>query len=241
MISRPHQIADRHLRRRAVVYVRQSSPEQVRANIGSAAVQRDLVQRLAAWGWQSSMIDLLDDDLGITGSRAGARDGFNHLLERMQVEEGIKMRRSDGTQGVPDTGGAGTGEPGAVDVALVGVRPGFPARGSPWTSGGPKGRVAWVSAGLARCRRRPGGPGGRWRAGVECRESPAWRPLGPALCAAGEPEREGERPGPETGVASPNRSGTASNVMEAPRHGEYRGGVVTNKTRAGARNDSRAT
>jgi DNA invertase Pin-like site-specific DNA recombinase len=87
MISRPHQIADRHLRRRAVVYVRQSSPEQVRANIGSAAVQRDLVQRLAAWGWQSSMIDLLDDDLGITGSRAGARDGFNHLLERMQVGE----------------------------------------------------------------------------------------------------------------------------------------------------------
>jgi DNA invertase Pin-like site-specific DNA recombinase len=87
MISRPHQIADRHLQRRAVVYVRQSSPEQVGTNIGSTAVQRDLVQRLAAWGWQASMIDLIDDDLGITGSRAGARDGFNHLLERMQVGE----------------------------------------------------------------------------------------------------------------------------------------------------------
>jgi DNA invertase Pin-like site-specific DNA recombinase len=87
MISRPYQIADRHLGRRAVAYVRQSSPEQVRANIGSTAVQRDLAGKLEAWSWPSTMIEVLDDDLGISGSRAGARDGFNNLLERMKAGE----------------------------------------------------------------------------------------------------------------------------------------------------------
>jgi DNA invertase Pin-like site-specific DNA recombinase len=87
MISRPHQITDRHLRRGAIVYVRQSSPEQVRANIGSAAVQRDLAEKVAGWGWSRAMIEVLDDDLGISGSRPGARDGFNHLLDRMKADE----------------------------------------------------------------------------------------------------------------------------------------------------------
>ena len=86
MISRPHQITDSHLRRRAIVYVRQSSLEQVRVNIGSTAVQRDLTQKLEASGWLPP-IEVVDDDLGVSGSRAGARDGFNHLLERMKAGE----------------------------------------------------------------------------------------------------------------------------------------------------------
>lgn len=87
MISRPPQITDRHLRRRAAVYIRQSSFEQVRANFGSAEVQRDLAPKLEAWGWAPSMIDTLEGDLGISGARAGVRDEFNRLLDRMTAGE----------------------------------------------------------------------------------------------------------------------------------------------------------
>jgi len=86
-MTRPREIQDHHLARRAVVYIRQSSPEQVRANTGSAAVQRDLVDKVSAWGWPTSMIDISDGDLGVSGSRPGARDDFNWLLERMKANE----------------------------------------------------------------------------------------------------------------------------------------------------------
>lgn len=85
MITRPPQITDHHLRRRAVVYIRQSSPEQVRENVGSAAVQRDLVRKLEAWGWAPEMVDVLDEDLGMSGSRPGAREAFNQLLDQMKA------------------------------------------------------------------------------------------------------------------------------------------------------------
>src|SRR5262245_38725951 len=87
MSSRPHQIADDHLRRKAIVYVRQSSPYQVRENSGSTAVQRDVVAKVAAWGWPPDQIEALDDDLGVSGSLPGARDGFQQLLNRMRQGE----------------------------------------------------------------------------------------------------------------------------------------------------------
>lgn len=87
MSSRPYQIGDHHLRRKAIVYVRQSSPYQVRENIGSTAVQRDLVAKIAAWGWPPTHIEEVDDDLGVSGSWAGTRDGFKHLLDRMRQDE----------------------------------------------------------------------------------------------------------------------------------------------------------
>src|SRR5262249_52467091 len=87
MISRPAQITDRHLARRAVAYIRQSSPEQTLRNVGSTAIQQDLVLKLEAWGWPPTMIRLVDTDLGITGSRRGAREGFAELVEQMKADE----------------------------------------------------------------------------------------------------------------------------------------------------------
>jgi hypothetical protein len=54
---------------------------------------------------------------------------------------------------------------------------------------------------------------------------------------------EGTQGVPDAGGAgAPKRSGTVSNVMEAPRNGKYRGCVViNNQTRAGARHDGGAT
>jgi hypothetical protein len=55
-----------HLARRACVYVRQSTPSQVQHNLESQRRQYALVDRARALGWQD--IDVIDDDLGISGS-----------------------------------------------------------------------------------------------------------------------------------------------------------------------------
>ncbi len=66
-----------HLARRACVYIRQSTPEQVRHNLESKRRQYSLVDRARALGWQD--VDVIDDDLGISGSGI-RRPGFERLL-----------------------------------------------------------------------------------------------------------------------------------------------------------------
>jgi DNA invertase Pin-like site-specific DNA recombinase len=66
-----------HLTRRACVYIRQSTPEQVRHNLESKRRQYGLVDHARALGWQD--IDVIDDDLGISGSGI-RRPGFERLL-----------------------------------------------------------------------------------------------------------------------------------------------------------------
>jgi excisionase family DNA binding protein len=66
-----------HLARRACVYIRQSTPGQVRHNLESKRRQYGLVDRARALGWQD--IDVIDDDLGISGSGI-RRLGFERLL-----------------------------------------------------------------------------------------------------------------------------------------------------------------
>lgn len=85
MSARPAQVTDTHLRRKAVVYIRQSSIEQVRENSGSTAVQRDLPKLLESWGWRPDQIETVDDDLGVTGAAAGLRDGFNRVVAEMKA------------------------------------------------------------------------------------------------------------------------------------------------------------
>jgi len=71
-----HITAD-HLARRACVYVRQSTPGQVQNNLESQRRQYALVDRARSLGWQD--IDVIDDDLGISGSGTH-RPGFERLL-----------------------------------------------------------------------------------------------------------------------------------------------------------------
>ena len=52
-----------HLARRACVYIRQSTPDQVRHNLESQRRQYALVDRARTLGWQE--VDVIDDDLGI--------------------------------------------------------------------------------------------------------------------------------------------------------------------------------
>jgi excisionase family DNA binding protein len=66
-----------HLARRACVYIRQSTPDQVRHNLESQRRQYALADRARTLGWQN--VAVIDDDLGISGSGT-QRPGFERLL-----------------------------------------------------------------------------------------------------------------------------------------------------------------
>jgi DNA invertase Pin-like site-specific DNA recombinase len=85
MITRPPQITDDHLRRRAFLYVRQSSEQQLRENVGSQAVQRDQISILEGWGWSRDRIDVVDEDLGTPASEPGLRRGYDRIIEALKA------------------------------------------------------------------------------------------------------------------------------------------------------------
>ena len=64
-----------HLRRQAVVYVRQSTPHQVRGNRESTVRQYALSDRAKALGWPSAAVQTIDEDQGRSGARSDHRDG----------------------------------------------------------------------------------------------------------------------------------------------------------------------
>lgn len=69
-----------HLARRACVYIRQSTPGQVRNNLESQRRQYALADRARALGWQD--IEVIDDDLGVSGAGTH-RPGFERLLREL--------------------------------------------------------------------------------------------------------------------------------------------------------------
>jgi DNA invertase Pin-like site-specific DNA recombinase len=69
-----------HLSRRACVYIRQSTPDQVRHNLESQRLQYALVDRARGMGW--SDVDVIDEDLGISGAGA-RRPGFERMLRAL--------------------------------------------------------------------------------------------------------------------------------------------------------------
>ena len=78
-------IQPHHLRRRAVVYVRQSSPGQVLKNQESARLQYALRKRATERGWHEGDVMVIDSDLGITGSSAAERPGFQELVAQVSL------------------------------------------------------------------------------------------------------------------------------------------------------------
>jgi DNA invertase Pin-like site-specific DNA recombinase len=69
-----------HLGRKAVVYIRQSSPDQIRNNRESGRRQYGLVDRAAALGWNARSVKTVDEDQGRSGRSAVHRQGFTKLL-----------------------------------------------------------------------------------------------------------------------------------------------------------------
>jgi DNA invertase Pin-like site-specific DNA recombinase len=80
-------IQPRHLRRRAVVYIRQSSPHQVLTNTESQRLQYALRQRAGELGWPESMIDVFDADLGRSAATTDGRADFQRLAAQVALGE----------------------------------------------------------------------------------------------------------------------------------------------------------
>jgi DNA invertase Pin-like site-specific DNA recombinase len=76
-----------HLTRKAVVYIRQSTPHQVVSNQESLRLQYALRQRARELGWHEADIDVIDADLGMSGASAAQRSGFKELVGRVGLSE----------------------------------------------------------------------------------------------------------------------------------------------------------
>jgi DNA invertase Pin-like site-specific DNA recombinase len=74
-----------HLGRRALIYIRQSSPHQTLTNQESLKLQYALRQRAQEHGWMPNAIDVIDTDLGRTGSTTEGRQGFKELVARVSL------------------------------------------------------------------------------------------------------------------------------------------------------------
>ena len=70
-------ITEQHLSRLAMIYIRQSTPKQVRENTGSTARQYDLREKAKRLGWKDENIIVIDEDQGMSsGAFAKKRSGF---------------------------------------------------------------------------------------------------------------------------------------------------------------------
>lgn len=80
-------ITQAHLARRAVVYIRQSTPAQMVSHQESLRLQYALVQRARELGWRAGDIDVIDADLGMSGASTAGREGFKELAARVGLSE----------------------------------------------------------------------------------------------------------------------------------------------------------
>jgi DNA invertase Pin-like site-specific DNA recombinase len=91
-------IRQRHLDRLAIVYVRQSTPQQVIEHQESRLRQYDLARHAVALGWSDRRVVVIDEDQGQSGRSAEQRSGFQRLLAEVTLEHvglvlGLEMSR----------------------------------------------------------------------------------------------------------------------------------------------------
>jgi DNA invertase Pin-like site-specific DNA recombinase len=98
----PREITPRHLARKAVVYLRQSTDEQVQHNTGSTDYQRGQIRFPQAWGWAPERTEIIDDDLGLSGAAAGHRPGYQRLVAEIGRDEVGAVFLSDLSRGGRD-------------------------------------------------------------------------------------------------------------------------------------------
>jgi DNA invertase Pin-like site-specific DNA recombinase len=76
-----------HLRLRAMVYVRQSTQRQLIENQESTRRQYQLAERAKQMGWPSPQVQVIDDDLGMSGASSHQRSGFQRLVAAIGLGE----------------------------------------------------------------------------------------------------------------------------------------------------------
>lgn len=91
-------IREYHWERLAIIYIRQSSPQQVLDHRESTARQYALVDRAVALGWPRERVVVIDEDQGQSGQSVAGRPGFQRLLVEVGLDHvglvlGLEMSR----------------------------------------------------------------------------------------------------------------------------------------------------
>jgi len=84
-MSTAEAVQPHHRSRQAIVYVRQSSPNQVFSHKESLNLQYALADRARAYGWDD--VHVIDADLGLTARTAQGRRGFQELVTLVTLEQ----------------------------------------------------------------------------------------------------------------------------------------------------------
>ena len=79
-VVQPH-----HLRRKAVMYIRQSTGHQVLTNTESQQLQRAMREHAHHLGWPDERIEVVETDLGRTAQSTERRDGSKALLAEVAL------------------------------------------------------------------------------------------------------------------------------------------------------------
>ncbi len=89
MLNSQQKITSSHLERLAAIYLRQSSPRQLRENFRSTERQYGLSEEAVRLGWAPERVIAVDGDLGVSGrfSDGQARGGFKELVARVCLGE----------------------------------------------------------------------------------------------------------------------------------------------------------
>ena len=91
-------IQNHHRNRLAIIYVRQSTLQQVTRHQESTRLQYGLVDRALSLGWPRPLVEVIDEDLGKSGATAEGRLGFQRLVAEVSLGKvgivlGIEMSR----------------------------------------------------------------------------------------------------------------------------------------------------
>ncbi|MGA2795859.1 MAG: recombinase family protein [Roseiarcus sp.] len=79
-LASDEQISATHRAKRAYVYVRQSSVNQIKHHRESTELQYRLVDRAVWFGWPRERVEVIDEDLGKSGAGGSDRSGFQKLI-----------------------------------------------------------------------------------------------------------------------------------------------------------------
>lgn len=94
----PNKNTSAHLRRAAIVYIRQSTTTQVESHRESTARQYALAERARELGWKPGRVTVIDQDLGLSGVGTAQHSGHAQLttevaLGHVGVVMGLKVSR----------------------------------------------------------------------------------------------------------------------------------------------------
>ena len=86
-MSRTTLVLPQHVAKTALVYVRQSTTEQVLQNQESLLRQYQLVDAAVRLGWPQARTCVIDEDLGFSGTSSTTRQGFQRLVAAISLGE----------------------------------------------------------------------------------------------------------------------------------------------------------